>query len=113
MPALIVCAGIVVSYGAFVAWDQDGSYAWWQIAGLAIVPAALAVWSGRVRAIWPTASAATGALTICFSIDAATDAENDGLWPVGAFLLAAGTLAGFALIASISTAALAQRKSTS
>jgi hypothetical protein len=33
------------------------------------------------------AIAATVTMTAAFSIDAATDPENDGLWPVGAFMV--------------------------
>jgi hypothetical protein len=38
-------------------------------------------------------------MTVCFSVQGATDPLNDGLWPVGAFMVAAGTCAGVALVA--------------
>jgi hypothetical protein len=40
-------------------------------------------------------------VTVTWSIDAATDSQNDGLWPVGSFLVGIGTLAGSLLVSGL------------
>jgi hypothetical protein len=97
----------VAAYLAFIAWDQTPSmpgaapdYAFWQLAGVVIVVAAESVVAGRVGRPWLGVITIPLALTVCFSIDAATDGPpNQGLWPIGAFTLAVGAAAGVAALA--------------
>lgn len=109
--AAVTCLVTLGGYLALLAWDQtkalgaDGSlhgpYDTWQVTGLCIVVAAAAVWAGLRGNPVIGAVAASVTLTVAFSIDAATDSDSDGLWPVGAALLAMGTLLGVAAVAFV------------
>jgi hypothetical protein len=92
-----------VTYLAFLAWDQHkdiafgnvtGPYQAWQIVGVVLALGALAGmagWHGQAgtaTAVIPTV------FTTCWIIDAVTDEWNDGLWPIGAGLVAIGSFLG-------------------
>lgn len=97
-------AAVAATYAAFFAWDQhkevdasgheSGPYSTWQVLGCAAVLAVLAVETGRRGRPWLASIVVPAVLTACFSVDAATDADSDGLWPVGAALVAIGSFAG-------------------
>jgi hypothetical protein len=78
-----------------------GPYAPWQVIALVAVLGVLAVWAGWCGRFALGTVAATVVLTTLFSIDAATDAENDGLWPVGALMVATGTAGGFLVVSAL------------
>jgi hypothetical protein len=92
------------TYLALLAWDQHkdidaagsvtGPYQAWQIVGVVValgVIAGMAGWRGHpaiATAVIPIV------FTACWIIDTATDEWNDGLWPIGAVMVAAGSLGG-------------------
>jgi peptidoglycan/LPS O-acetylase OafA/YrhL len=110
-----LAAAVAATYGAFLGWDQQkdldpatghlsGPYQAWQVVGCGAVLAALAFETGRRGRPWTAAVVVPLVLTACFSVDAATDADSDGLWPVGAALVALGSFAG-----ALAAAALGKR----
>ena len=113
----VVC---VAAYLAFLGWGQQkeldpqtgtetGPYAAWQVMGVALVLAAVAAvagWAGRGRL---AVIVLTVVLTTVFAIDAATGADADGLWPIGAGLVALAALAGTGAVAALA-ANLARRR---
>jgi hypothetical protein len=98
-------------YLAFLGWDRHktlgadgylhGPYETWQVVALVLLLAGVAGWSGWRHDQVIGSLIATATVTIAWSIDAATDRENDGLWPVGSFLVAIGTLAGSLLVSGL------------
>jgi hypothetical protein len=113
--AVLVAVATLAGYLGWLGWDQhkdaqpDGSltgpYQSWQVAGLVLVLAAVAaVASLRGR---PMIAVVVGTVvtTACFSVDAATEPPitNDGLWPIGAAMVALGTCGGLALVGAITT----------
>jgi hypothetical protein len=98
-------------YLAFLAWDQHqapgadgylhGPYETWQVVAFVLLLAGVAGWSGWRHHQVTGSLIATAAVTIAWSADAATDRGNDGLWPVGSFLVAIGTLAGSLLVSGL------------
>jgi hypothetical protein len=98
-------------YLAFLGWDQHkslgsdgylhGPYQPWQVVALVIVMAGAAVWTGRRHDQALGTVVATAVVTIAWSVDAATDRENDGLWPIGALGVAVGTALGFLLVSNL------------
>lgn len=107
----VLGGSVVAAYLAFLGWDQrkdrdpvtgaeSGPYAAWQVAGLGVVLAVLAFEAGRRGRPWLASAVIPVALTASFSVDAATDADGDGLWPVGAALVALGSFAGAAVVAA-------------
>jgi hypothetical protein len=116
---LVVVAALVAltvaSYLAWLGWDQkktrvpgtfdlEGPYEPWQVIGLAVTLAVVAV----VVTLRYTASLAIVviplALTVVWSVDAASGRLPDAnLWPIGAASLAVGSLAGIALTCAIAT----------
>lgn len=105
----LITAATAAGYLGWLGWDQHkdplpgggvgGPYQAWQVLGLVATLGAVAVAAG-VRG-HPVAAVLgmTVTMTLCFSVDAATDADGDGLWPVGALLVAAGTFTGSCLVA--------------
>lgn len=101
------------AYLALLGWDQTrdvqpdgrqtGPYQAWQVVMLALVIALTAAAAGLRHRPAVATTVATIALTTCWTIDAATDPPtgNDGLWPVGAVIVAVGTFAGVALVSSV------------
>jgi hypothetical protein len=110
------------TYWAFLGWDRrkdlnpatgelTGPYQPWQVIGCGAVLTLLAFEAGRRGRIWPVALVLPTVLTASFAISAATDSESDGLWPIGAALVALGSSAGTAAVAALG-AALAQARRT-
>ena len=112
-PLRISIVAAVVSalgYLGWLAWDQDvdvrasdgyvtGPYQAWQIIGLIIVLIALAIYVGLRQCPFEGSLAIALVLTICFAVDAATNSDGDGLWVIGAAMIAIGSFAGGLLIA--------------
>jgi peptidoglycan/LPS O-acetylase OafA/YrhL len=109
----VALAGITgVAYWAFLGWDQHkdtdpvtgsqtGPYQAWQVIGLGVVLALLVFEAGRRGRPWLASPVVSAVLTVSFAVDAATDADGDGLWPIGAALVAIGSLLGTALVAGV------------
>ena len=119
--ALGILAAITVAhYAVWLGWDQrydvgpggvvSGPYQPWQVIGLATGLSLVAVVAGWRNHAGAAMIAIPTVMTLCFSADAATDSETYGasLWPIGAALIAVGTLAGVATIAGV--ASLASRR---
>ena len=103
LTAVVVALVTAANYGVWLAWDQhkdvgpdgvSGPYEVWQVAGLVAVSIVGAIVAGARRRAVLTAVVATVVMTLVFSWDGATDAERQGLWVIGAFLVAVGTFAG-------------------
>lgn len=101
-----------IAYWAFLGWDQrkdvdpvtgseTGPYQAWQVVGLGVVLALLTFEAGRRGRGWLATLVVSAVLTVAFSVDAATGPDGDGLWPIGAVLVALGSLLGTGLIAGI------------
>lgn len=117
----VLSAAIVAgTYWAFLGWDRrkdlnpatgelTGPYQPWQVIGCGAVLALLAFEAGRRGRIWPVVLVLPAVLTACFAINAATDPDADGLWPIGAALVALGSSAGTAAVAALG-AALGHRR---
>lgn len=98
-------------YLGFLGWDQQqargadgylhGPYQAWQVVSLVVVLGGAAIWSGWRRHQFVGTIAAAVVMTVAWSIDAATSPGNDGLWPVGAVLIAVGTAVGFLAMSSL------------
>lgn len=111
--AVVVAVTSLAAYLLLLGWDQQktlgadgylhGPYEAWQVAALVVVLAVGAAWSGWRHHSVVGASVAATTLTAIWSTDAATDSENDGLWPVGALLVAIATMGGFLLVAAIAS----------
>jgi ABC-type transport system involved in cytochrome c biogenesis permease component len=71
------------------------------VVGCGAVLAALAFATGRRGRPWLASVVVPLVLTVCYSVDAATDPDADGLWPVGAGLVALGSLAGSVAVAAL------------
>jgi peptidoglycan/LPS O-acetylase OafA/YrhL len=115
-PALLwsvaIAAAVVAIYWAFLGWDRHkdvdpvtgavtGPYQPWQVIACGVVLAAVvfaAGWRGRT---WVAVLVVPVVLTVCFSVDAATGTDGDGLWPIGAALVAVGSLLGAAAVATL------------
>jgi peptidoglycan/LPS O-acetylase OafA/YrhL len=113
-------AATAATYGAFLAWDQhkdydpatgqlSGPYKAWQVVGCGVVLAGLAFETGRRGRMWLASIVVPVVLTACFSVDAATGEDSDGLWPIGAGLVALGSFAGTLAVAALG-ARLAPRR---
>lgn len=115
--AAISAAVTMLSYLAWLGWDQrydvspsghaTGPYEVWQVVGLVVALGVLTIWVGRRQQPIVGAVLVTLTLTACFSIDAATDVHGDGLWVIGATLLAVMTFALVFPVAAI-TASVAR-----
>jgi uncharacterized membrane protein YphA (DoxX/SURF4 family) len=111
---VLIAAATAAGYLGWLGWDQhkdplpgggvSGPYQAWQVLGLVATLGAVAVAAGRRGHPVATVLAMTMTMTACFSVDAATDADGDGLWPIGAFLVAVGTFTGISLVAAFAWA---------
>jgi hypothetical protein len=111
-----------VTYLAFLAWDQHkdidafgnvtGPYQAWQIVGVVLALGALAGMAGWHGQAGTAIAVIPIVFTTCWIIDAVTDEWNDGLWPIGAGLVAIGCflgIGGAALLAAACRALLQRR----
>jgi hypothetical protein len=111
--AALVGVTTLASYLGWLGWDQTkyrgpdgnlhGPYQSWQVVGLVLALGVIAGVAGWRRRPWVAAVVSTLVMTACFSVQGATDPLNDGLWPIGAFLVAVGTFGGVALVAFVSS----------
>jgi hypothetical protein len=81
--------------------NETGPYHVWQVVLVAVVVALVAFVLGRLGLDTVALVVVPGTLVALFAADAATEPSGDGLWPVGAVLLAAAALAGTAVITRI------------
>lgn len=105
----VLAAATAANYLAWLGWDHNyyvdaqgnvaGPYQPWQVVGLVLVVGVLAGVAGWRRCAWAALLVIPTVLTICFSITGITEPNNDGLWPVGAFLVAIGSFLGVSLVA--------------
>jgi hypothetical protein len=78
---------------------ETGPHEAWQIVGLALTLGLAAAIGGWHHALAATVSAGSLAITVIFAVDAATTPHPDAnLWPIGAFFLFWGALAGLLLV---------------
>ena len=110
-------------YAAWLGWDQrydvgpgdvvSGPYQPWQVIGLTAGLGVLAAVAGWCRHAGAAMIAIPTTMTLCFSVDAATDSETYGasLWPIGAAMVAFAALAGVATVASLASLAGHRRRS--
>lgn len=92
-----------------------GPYQPWQVAGLVLGLTALAAFAGWRRLPHVGIAVIPVTMTLCWSVDAATQTETYGasLWPIGAAMVAAGTLVGVTLVASFASLAAERRAASS
>ncbi|GAA3739662.1 hypothetical protein GCM10022225_23470 [Plantactinospora mayteni] len=110
---IVGLAGLTaLAYWAFLGWDQQketdpvtgaqtGPYSAWQVVGLGVVLAVLVFETGRRGRPWLAGIVVPAVLTVAFSADAATDPDADGLWVIGAVLVALGSALGTGLVAAL------------
>ncbi|MGI8334576.1 hypothetical protein ACRYCC_31885 [Actinomadura scrupuli] len=111
---VLIAAATAAGYLGWLGWDQhkdplpgggvSGPYQAWQVLGLVATLCAVAVAAGRRGHPVAAVLGMTLTMTLCFSVDAAGDADGDGLWPVGAALVAIGTFTGISLVAALAWA---------
>ncbi|AVT35313.1 hypothetical protein [Plantactinospora sp. BB1] len=110
-----------LAYWAFLGWDQQketdpvtgtqtGPYSAWQVVGLGVVLAVLVFEAGRRGRPWLAGVVVPAVLTVAFSVDAATDPDADGLWVIGAVLVALGSALGTGLVAALGAYAGRRRR---
>ena len=103
----VIVAVTALAYTAFFAWDTSydvdpvtgdvsGPYQPWQVICCAAVLIVLAVLTVRFGRRPTLVFLIPATFTLCWAIQAA-NSPGDGLWPVGAILVALGTSAGAAL----------------
>jgi hypothetical protein len=103
----------LANYLIWLGWDQEkdispdgsasGPYQPWQVVGLVlavVLISAIAGWRGYP---WVAGIVPAVVLTLCWSVDAVTDPDNDGLWPVGAIMVAVGAFTGLTIVARLAT----------
>src|SRR4051812_7300887 len=83
--AVIIGVATLVDYLGWLAWDQhkdvhpdhvSGPYQPWQVIGLVLVLILIAAIAGRRRYPWAATVVLPLVMTVCFSVDAATDADS-------------------------------------
>jgi len=117
--ATLVGFATLANYLVWLGWDQTkyrgpdgnlhGPYQPWQVVGLVLVLGAIAAAAGWHRRSGVAVIVSTLVMTVCFSYQGATDPLNDGLWPIGAALVACGTSAGVAVVGAAAAAVKAAR----
>ena len=118
LTATLVGVATLADYVGWLGWDQTkhlgpdgflhGPYEPWQVVGVVLVLGVIAAAAGLRRQPWVAVVVTTLVMTVCFSVQGATDPLNDGLWPIGAFMVAAGTCAGVALVALLAPVVVAK-----
>lgn len=110
---LVAAVATVAAYLAWLGWHaeyytepgtttEQGPYRPWQVIGLALTLGMVAAVGGWRRCAVATALASTCAVTLMFSIDAATKETDDAsLWPIGASYLGVGAAVGLGVVAAI------------
>jgi hypothetical protein len=80
-----------------------GPYESWQVAGFVLILGAIAAVLGWVGQVFSGVAVVTVVTTLAFSSDALADTKNnDGLWLVGAILVAVGTFCWVCAIGAVS-----------
>jgi hypothetical protein len=112
--AVLVGVGTFANYIGWLGSDQTktlgsdgylhGPYEPWQIVGAVLVLVLIAGVAGWRRHPWTAVATATLVMTVSFSLTAATDPRSDGLWPIGAFIVAVGTFLGVGVVALVANA---------
>lgn len=109
----VLLGGVTLAaYWALLGWDRErdvdpatgaetGPYQAWQLLGLGVVLAVLTFEAGRRGHPWLATLVVPAALTASFVVSAVTDRSSDGLWPVGAVLVAVGSAVGTGLVAGL------------
>ena len=107
----VLAAGAALSYAGWLGWDRrydtdpvtgaaSGPYEAWQVVGCVLTLAVLATAAGLLRRPGLAVAVVPVVFTSLWSRDAART-DDTGLWVVGAVLLACGSLAGVAAVASL------------
>jgi hypothetical protein len=105
----VLAAGL---WASWLGWDtrrdvdpvsgaETGPYEIWQVAGLVLCLAVLAVLAARWLPPLPVMLIMAVAVAAAFSVGAALDPAGDGLWPIGAALVFVGVLLGAALCSGV------------
>jgi hypothetical protein len=112
--AVVVGLATLANYVGWLGWDQTkhlgpdgnlhGPYDPWQVVGAALVLAVIAAVAGWRRHPWDAVAMTTLVMTVCFSVTGATDSRSDGLWPIGAFMVAVGTFLCVGLVTFLADA---------
>jgi hypothetical protein len=108
--AVAVALATLVNYVGWLGWDTEkytgsdgylhGPYESWQVVGLALMLAVITAVVGWRGHGWVAVVVTALVMTLCFSVQANADPRNDGLWPIGAIMLALGTSASLGLVAA-------------
>jgi len=109
--AFVLAALTAISYLGWLGWDQEkvvdatghasGPYESWQVLGLAVTLGLLAGAAGWIGRPLVASVIVPVVLTACFAVDAIGDPESDGLWVVGAALVAVGSATAIAIVAQV------------
>jgi hypothetical protein len=115
----VVVGGAAGAYLLALGWHRQkhlgadgylhGPYSAGQITLVAAVLVVLALWARSRGAVGLGAVAATITVDVLFSVEADTDPQSDGLWPVGALLVAVATYGGFWLVGILYSLAVRAR----
>ncbi len=108
-----LAAATALTWLAWLGWDQDrqldpatgassGPYETWQVLGCATTLAALALAAGLLRRPGVAIAVIPLVFAAAWSAEAARS-DQSGLWPIGAVLVLAGTLAGVAAVAYLAS----------
>jgi hypothetical protein len=78
-----------------------GPYQPWQIVGLVLVLAVIAAMAGWRRRPWEAIIVTTGVMWLCVLASGAVDPNADGLFIIGAFMVAFRTFSGVGVVALV------------
>jgi hypothetical protein len=117
----VVVVATFANYVGWLGWDTTkeigpdgnlhGPYEPWQVVGVVLVLGVIAVAAGWRRHPWVAVAVTTTVMTVSISVQGATEPRNDGLWPIGAFMVAIGTFLGVGLVAFLADAFAGDRSS--
>jgi hypothetical protein len=118
--AVWVGLATLADYLSWLGWDQmkypgsdgylHGPYEPWQVVGAVLVLGVIAAMAGWRRRAWVAVVMTTLVMTGCFSVTAVTGSTDDGLWLIGAFMVAVGTFLGVGLVALVAEAVTRARE---